>query len=198
VKPAARQHIVPCATAAAVALLVSGATVWAAVPVLGPLDAEFHWPAAASAAAGALSLAVTATATPRCIGFAHRAGPRAAATVGCLTAGALLLLALPNLTHFWQFGAALLLLGVPRALVLAGAWVELRRALSARKVVAALVVAALLGAVTVTPWAAQVVYRNSWREGVAACAGLLILIAAPPAYVLLRGREACDRGRGSP
>ena len=37
------------------------------------------------------------------------------------------LLLLPNLTHLWQFFLLLAALGLPRALVLAAAWTELRR-----------------------------------------------------------------------
>lgn len=183
----------PACTAGVVLALASGATVWSAWPLRGPLGEEFGWSNAALAIGGLLSLAVSAALWPWSRRLACRFGVRATVTAGCLAAGLVVLLALPNLTHLWQLDASLALLGVPRAFVLAGGWRQLRLALRRVPALIALLAALGTGLAGVTPWLSEIVYRNSWREGAAACAGLLLLIAAPLAYVLLPGREADRR-----
>ncbi len=192
-----RAEIVPACTAGVALALMSGASVWSAWALRGPLGQEFGWSNAALAAVAALSLVVTLSLLPRTLPLVRLAGVRAAITAGCLLGGLIALLALPNLTHLWQFGTSLALLGVPRSWVLAGAWVQLRQALRVRVAWLALLASLLAGLGGVTPWISQIVYRNSWREGVAACAGLLLLIATPLAYVLLPGREQRCRDASS-
>lgn len=188
-----RGDVVPACTAGVVLALASGATLWSAWPLRGPLGQEFGWSNGALAAVTVLSVAVTVLLLPRSLWLAGVAGVRATVTVGCLACGLIALLALPNLTHLWQLGASLALLGVSRSWVVAGAWLQLRRALR-RGGWIALPAALLAGLGGVTPWIGEIVYRNSWREGVAACAGLLLVIATPLAYVLLPGREqGCPR-----
>jgi len=108
---------------------------------------------------------------------------------GCLVSGLILLLVLPNLTHFWQLVAMLLALGIGRALILGGAWHQLRQAVSVTRALPGLLAYAIVGAAVVTPWVAQIIYRNSWREGAAACGVLLLIVAAPISYLLLPGAE---------
>jgi hypothetical protein len=184
-----RAAIVPACAAGVVLALASAATVWSAWSLRGPLGEEFGWSAASLTIVGVLSLAVSAALWPWSCRLVCRFGVRATVTLGCLAAGLILLLALPNLTHLWQLGASLALLSMPRALVLAGGWRQLRHLLRRVPALLALLAALLTGLAGVTPWISEIVYRNSWREGVAACAGLLFLIATPLAYVLLPGRE---------
>lgn len=186
----------PACTAGVALALASGASVWSAWPLRGPLGEEFGWSKAALTIVGLLSLAVSAVLWPWSCRLVCRFGVRSTLTAGCLAAGLIVLLALPNLTHFWQLGASLALLGVPRAWVLAGGWRMLRHALRRVPALLALLAALLTGLAGVTPWISEIVYRNGWREGAAACAGLLLLIATPLAYVLLPGRElACEGAR---
>lgn len=184
-----RAAIVPACTAGVVLALTSGTTIWSAWPLRGPLGEEFGWPHAALALVAALSLAVTALLWPWSCRLVCRYGVRATATAGCLGAGLIVLVLLPNLTHLWQLGGSLALIGVARAWTLAAGWRALRQPLLRMPALLALFTALLTGLAGVTPWLGEIVYRNSWREGVAACAGLLLLIAAPLAYVLLPGRE---------
>jgi len=189
-----RAAIVPACTAGVVLALASGATVWSAWPLRGPLGEEFGWSNVALAVAAAFSLAVTGVALPSSGRLACRFGVRATATAGCLLAGLIVLLALPNLTHLWQLAASLALLGLPRAWVLAGGWQLFRSALRGASALLAVAAALLTGLAGVTPWISEIVYRNSWREGAAACAGLLLLIATPIAYVLLPGKQLASDG----
>jgi len=184
-----RAAIVPACIAGVALALASAATVWAAWPLHGPLAEEFSWSNAALAIVGSLSLGVSAALWPWSRRLVCRFGVRATATAGCLAAGLIVLLALPNLTHLWQLGASLTLLGVARAFVFAGGWRMLRHALHRAPALLAFLAALLTGLAGVTPWIGEIVYRNSWREGAAACAGLLLLVATPLAYVLLPGRE---------
>ncbi len=182
-----RGRVVPGLTAAVCLALVSAATVWSAKPLYGPLQAEFHWPAASLAATGFLSLAITAATIWRLRDLRQCVGERHAAIAGCLLSGLLLLIGLPNQTHLWQTVLLVLALGLTRAAVLAAAWDEFRRGLSPGLAVAVAGLSALAGLLIVTPWIAEVIYRNSWREGAAVCGGLLLIIALPLAYVLLPG-----------
>jgi hypothetical protein len=90
------------------------------------------------------------------------------------------------------------LLGSTRALAGAGCWLEMSDWLGGRAAVTATFAATLVGAIAVTPWVSQIVYRNSWREGVAVCAGLLLVISTPLGYVLLPGRAAAVPRHESP
>jgi hypothetical protein len=141
------------------------------------------------ASAGVVSIGITAGCIPPFLGMTHRTGVRSLTVGGCLSSGLLLLLVLPNLTHMWQAMLLILMLGFTRAGTLAGAWHELRRGLSRLPAFAASSLSLLVGLLIVTPWIAQIVYRNSWREGAAACGGLMLIIASPIAYILLPGRE---------
>ncbi len=189
-----RAAIVPACSAGVALALASAVTVWAAWPLRGPLGEEFGWSSTALATVGLLSLAVSAALWPWSRRLVCRFGVGSTVTAGCLGAGLIVLLALPNLTHLWQLGASLALLGVPRALVFAGGWRMLRHALRRVPALLAFLAALLTGLAGVTPWISEIVYRNSWREGAAACAGLLLLIATPLAYVLLPGREQACAG----
>ncbi|HLZ69143.1 MAG TPA: hypothetical protein VKV26_04455 [Dehalococcoidia bacterium] len=184
-----RAEFIPACVAAAALALNAGAGVWAALPLHGSMGQEFAWPNAALILVGAISLAATGLAMHGAVLLTRRAGVRTPVTAGSLAGGLLLLLALPNLTHLWQLTATLILLGLARAAVLAGGWQQLRHALPRAGAWPALAASLLAGLGGVTPWLSAIVYRNSWREGAAACAGLLLLLAAPLSYVLLPGRE---------
>lgn len=173
--------------------LALAATVWAAKPLYGPLQQEFRWPGAGLTAAAVLSLLVTVACLPPALALSRRCGVRLVATLGALGAGCVTLLVLPNLTHLWQLGATLALIGVGRAAVVAGAWRQLVRTLGIRGAGLAVIAAVATSLAGITPWIAEAVYRNSWREGSAACGGLLLVLASPLAYVLLPGREAEPR-----
>ena len=184
-----RGAVVPTAVALLCAAVLAAATLWAAQPVYGPLRAEFAWPPAAIVCAAALSLVVSCAALRPLDRFAPIATARAWTTGGLLASGATALLLLPTLTHLWQLVGVLALLGVLRAAALLGIWRTLRLWFSRRLAVLALCGAALAGLWPAAAIVGATIYRNSWREGVAATAGLLLL-AAPLAYVLLPGREA--------
>lgn len=185
-----RGIIVPVATALLCAAALAAATIWSAKPVYAPLHAEFGWPPAALVAALALSFALTAVALRPLDRLALVATGRAWASGGLIMGGAMALLLLPTLTQLWQFFVALALLGLARAATLLGLWRTLRLWCSRRIAAPLLLLAAGLGVWPANALIGQAVYRNSWREGVATAAGLLLL-AAPCAYVLLPGREAC-------
>lgn len=196
---ARRPYLLPAAVAGLALALSAGATLWAALPLRGPLAAEFGWSGVLQALVAATSLGVTAAALPWALPLARGRGVRLTVTGGSLGAGLIALLVLPNLTHFWQMLLGGLALGATRAGILAGVWLALRRLFGARLSLALVALLSAAGALLVTPWVSQVVYRNSWREGAAACAGLLLAVCAPLAYVLLPGREAActseDRGQ---
>ena len=185
----ARAGIVPGAATLICAVVLAAATVWAAKPVYGPLHAEFAWPPLAIGAALLLSLGITALTLRPFDRWASVRTARGWATGGLLGGAALVLLLLPNLTHLWQFVGALALIGLARGAALVGLWRALRGWLGRAIAVALLSLATLAGAWPAAAIIGDTVYRNSWREGVAACGGLLAL-AAPLAYVLLPGREA--------
>lgn len=180
-----RAAIVPAIVALVSAALLGGATVWAAKPVYGLLHAEFGWSPAALAASALASLVATAVAAA---GWRWRS-PRRAATSGLLVCGVIALLALPNLTHLWQLVLALLALGVARGVALRGLWRVLRLGAGRTGAGLALAAAFVAGIWPAASVVAVTVYRNSWREGVAACGGLLLALATPLAYVLLPGAE---------
>jgi hypothetical protein len=190
-----RSRLVAAVVAALTTGLTAACTIFAAAPLYGSMRDEFHWQTPTLAAAGVLSLAISAVAYPAALVVTCESSVRLGATAGSLGAGLLLLLALPNLTHFWQFVVVLAALGLPRSLVFSAGWMELRRHTAALR--AALVVAAavVLASLAVTPWLSELVYRNSWREGAAAAGGALLLIATPLSYVLLPGHlPAPDKG----
>jgi hypothetical protein len=178
-----------------VTAITLAATVWSAKPIYGPLRREFGWSEEAIYAAGVISVMLTAAALPHALRIGIRHGARTVATAGCLACGVIALVLVPNLTHFWQLAAILSVLGIVRAWVLAGGWLPLLQALGRRGAVIAEAASAVVSAALLTPWIAEAVYRNSWREGVAACAGLLLVLAAPIAYVLLPGRAQVARER---
>ncbi len=184
-----RPHVIPCLAAAVAVTVASAATVWSAKPLYGPMVAEFGWHPRPLVIAASASIAITALLTSHADRLAGRLGVRSVTLGGCLASGLLLLLVLPNLTHLWQLMAMLLALGVGRALILGGAWHQLRQALSTARASLGILVCTVIDAGVVTSWVAQIVYRNSWREGAAACGGLLLVIAAPISYLLLPGRE---------
>jgi hypothetical protein len=189
-----RAALTPCLAALLCAAILTAATVWAAKPVYGPLHAEFTWPPLAIVTALLLSLGVSVAALRPLDGWSRVRTARGWATGGLLGGAAAILLLLPNLTHLWQFGAALALIGLARSAVLVGLWRTLRVWLRPAVATAALTIAGLAGIWPAAVIIGDTVYRNSWREGVAACGGLLLL-AAPLAYILLPGREATALGR---
>jgi hypothetical protein len=194
-----RGTVVPTATALLCAAALASATLWAAKPVYGPLHAEFAWSPAVLAVAAALSLAITTVLLRPLDRLVMIQTGRAWACGGLIGCGLAALLVLPTLTHLWQFVGALVLLGPTRAAALLGLWRTLRLSFQRRIVALLLLAAAVLGIWPATALVGQTIYRNSWREGVATAAGLLLL-AAPLAYVLLPGREGCaalDRSASS-
>jgi hypothetical protein len=184
-----RGMVVPVLTALLCASIVDATTFWAAKPVYGPLHTEFLWPPAALTVAAALSLALTAVVLQPLDRLAMVTTGRAWASGGLIASCAAVLLLLPTLSHLWQFVGALLLLGLTRAAALLGIWRTLRLWFQRRIALLLLLVAAVMGVWPATALIGQTIYRNSWREGVAAAAALALL-AAPFAYVLLPGREA--------
>jgi hypothetical protein len=185
--------VLPALSAAVVLAMALAATVWGAKPLYDPLQQEFHWPAAAVAVGAALSLLVSVLCLPNAVALSRRTGVRLVVTAGALGTGCLILLVVPNLTHLWQLVATLALVGVGRAAVVAGSWRQLARTLGMRGAGLAALACIAASAAGITPWIAELVYRNSWREGAAACGGLLIVLASPLAYVLLPGREVEPR-----
>jgi len=105
--PPLRAVLLPCAGAFVCAVLLAAGSYWAAWPVAGPLNAEFGWGMPALGAALLLSPAATTLVLLPAARLAPRLAPRTWATSGLLAGGATVLLALPNLTHFWQLCAAL-------------------------------------------------------------------------------------------
>lgn len=184
-----RSRLVSGLTALLCTAVLSSATVWCAWPLYGPLYTEFHWSAVLFAGAGTVSLGFTGASVLRLPAAVPRIGVRTTVLTGCLAAGLTMLLIVPNLTHFWQMALVMLALGIARGLVLAGAWHELRRGLGGGPSVCAVSLAFIAGLAVLSPWIAQVIYRNSWREGAATCGGLLLVVASPLAYLLLPGTE---------
>ena len=184
-----RAALVPAVVTWICLAIAAATTAWSAKPLYGPLRDEFGWTPAVLGPALVASLALTGALAQPLSRTVRWVGIRAATCAGTLGCGLLMILALPNLTHLWQVCVVLVTLGPCRALIAAGAWRAQRRALPALWALAAAAGAPLFGLVAVTPWIAQVVYRNSWREGAAACGGLLLVVASPLAYVLLPGAE---------
>lgn len=178
-------------TAAAVIFSLTCATsVYVAKPLYGPLRQEFGWPAGSLWSGGALSLASTFALLPLSGRVIACCSPRACATAAALLTCVLLLLCTPTLTHLWQLEAVLLLIAPLRALLLATTALEVHHTAGWRIGGPILVAAALLGALLWGRWLADLIYRNSWREGAAAAGGGMLLLAAPLSYVLLPGRGA--------
>jgi len=151
---------------------------------------EFHWQPSALRVSLAVSLVISGIAFfPLLHKAPPHAGVRAMVFSGCFTSGVVMLLVIPNLTHLWQFWLALVALGAMRSVTLAGCWRELKHALPERAALFVAIGAAAGGALLFTPWISDLVYRNSWREGAAACAGLLLVVATPIAFILLPGAE---------
>lgn len=181
----------------AVTALVSGTvltlvvfcTGWAAIPLWGALHTEFGWSPSTGVAAAVASLVASAACLRPSLAIAARAGPRMATTAACLASGASVLLGLPNLTHAWQLVLLGVAIGAGRSLVVAGIHEELGWTLSARLAASIEAAAAVVGLPLLTPWISLVVYRNSWREGAATVGGVLLVGAAPLAYVLFHGVE---------
>lgn|GEM_PF-1974714 len=192
-RPPLRAVLLPCAAALICAALLATGTFWAAWPIASPLNKDFDWGVPALGAALLLSLAATALALLLALGRAPRLAPRTWATVGLLGGGATVLLTLPNLTRFWQLCAALVLIGAARGFALLGLWQTLHWAASRRVAAALLLLGCLAGILATTLGIGPIVARNSWREGVAASGGVLIL-AAPLAYIALPGREIFSHG----
>jgi MFS family permease len=188
-----RAVVLPATTAAIVLAIMLAATAWAAKPLYDPLQQEFRWSPGALALVAAVSALVTLACLPWALTLARRRGVRPVTTAGALGAGVVALLVVPNLTHLWQLAATLALIGIGRAAVCAGAWRELARTLGPWGAGLAVLAALASSVAGITPWIAEVVYRNSWREGAAACGGILIVLASPLAYVLLPGREVEPR-----
>ena len=186
----ARSRVIPGAVAATCTAMVTAATAVSLWPLLGPMSDEFHWQLPVLQVSLAVSLAVSAITFFPLLHRAPLAGVRAMVFGGCFTSGGVMLLVVPNLTHLWQFWLVLVALGATRSIALAGCWRELKRALPERAAPFLAIGAAAGGGLLFTPWISELVYRNSWREGAAACAGLLLAVATPIAYILLPGTEA--------
>ena len=191
--PPLRAVLLPCAGAFVCAVLLAAGSYWAAWPVAGPLNAEFGWGMPALGAALLLSPAATTLVLLPAARLAPRLAPRTWATSGLLAGGATVLLAPPNLTHFWQLCAALVLAGAACGLALFGLWQTLRWGAPRCLAAALLLLGCLAGILPAALGIGSIVARNSWREGVAASGGILIL-ASPLAYILLPGREVFSHG----
>jgi hypothetical protein len=178
------------AVAAGIVLcLVLAMTAFLAIPVFGPLDQEFGWSKPALGLCAAASVAATIAVWSRAIAFIRLTSVRATAVGAAACCAGVLLLILPNLTHLWQFGLALTVLGLARAGVCAPCWVELRCRFRTLGALAGLAAAAAVALFALTPAMDDLVYRSDWREGCAAAGGAMLLLAATIAYVLFPGPE---------